>query len=58
MQEMDQQLRRAVKQTQQENIKLYISHYIADSFLTNYLIKIIAHINNIPMKLIAIAMKI
>lgn len=32
MQEMDQQLRIAVKQTQQENIKLYISHYIADSF--------------------------
>ncbi|WP_155592148.1 LysR family transcriptional regulator [Lysinibacillus cavernae] len=32
MQEMDQQLRMAVKQTQQENIKLYISHYIADSF--------------------------
>lgn len=32
MQEMEQQLRLAVKQPQQEHIKLYISHYIADSF--------------------------
>lgn len=32
MQQLEQQLQLAVKQVQQKNIKLYISHYIAGSF--------------------------